>query len=116
MLNKTHKPKRMFRMVTNVAAGGYWHSITPPNGIESISFSLKHISEVRLFVDGHNLLPCSSIKELEEAMRIIPWYNRISFHKGAATVRLDDIEPTNHVELSVYCEKKGNINFFCLTK
>lgn len=111
-----NKVKRMFRMTTNVAVSGYWHSITPPNELTSITFPIKDISEIKLTVDGHDLLPYSSIKELKEIYDLIPWYDRMSFYEKSVTIKLDDLASERHIQISIYCEKKGNVNFFCLTK
>ncbi|GAA5133095.1 hypothetical protein [Thalassotalea piscium] len=108
--------KRFFKMSTNVAVGGYWHSISVPQNLESLTFPLKDITEIRMVLNGHDLFPVKTVDEIKDFTEMVPWQDLIIINKKSATIKLHRLSDTCHKELMLYCEKQGCITFFCLTK
>lgn len=117
--NKTRRREQMkkikywLKTIMNVPEHDYWVSEQHHNDSIAIVFSLDNVLEIKLEVNGRNILPDSKVNDLRESIELLGDKQKlISFKNDTATVYVPELLKKEHCVLSVHCWKKGKLNFY----
>ena len=102
-----------FSSLSESPMAGYWVSVVPTPQSELMCFDAKYIEEIKVRVDGRDILPHSEIGKLKKfADTCYREQDIISFDGGKVRITLTEAMRSKHLEVSVLCSKVCNIDFY----